>query len=62
MVIKSNNFIRFQLWKPLKLLDHKYSQTCNIIDTLVDNQIVDHSDVVGALPVGAAPTTSSYLT
>ena len=26
--------------------------------TLVDNKIVDHSDVVGASPVGAAPTTS----
>ena len=24
--------------------------------------MVDHSDVVGALPVGAAPTTSSYST
>ena len=26
--------------------------------TLVGNKIVDHSDVVGASPVGAAPTTS----
>ena len=24
------------------------------------NKIVDHSDVVGASPVGAAPTTSSF--
>ena len=30
--------------------------------TLGGNKIVDHSDVVGALPVGAAPTTSSFLT
>ena len=26
------------------------------------NNIVDHSDVVGASPVGAAPTTSSFST
>ena len=29
---------------------------------LLDNKIVDHSDVVGASPVGAAPTTSSFST
>ena len=28
----------------------------------MDNQIVDQSDVVGAAPVGAAPTTSSLPT
>ena len=38
----------------------KYYQTSNISDTLVDNKIVHHSDVVGALPVGTAPTTSSF--
>ena len=38
-----------------------YSQTSNIWYTL-DDKIVDHSDVVGALPVGAAPTTSSFWT
>ena len=27
-----------------------------------DNKIVDHSDVVGAAPVAAAPTTSSFST
>ena len=32
-----------------------------MIRTLIDNKIVDRSDVVGALPVGAAPTTSSFL-
>ena len=37
-----------------------YSQTSNIIHALVGNNIVDHSDVIGALPVGAAPTTSSF--
>ena len=30
--------------------------------TWVGNEIVDHSDVVGASPVGAAPTTSSFST
>ena len=29
--------------------------------TLVGNKIVDHSGVVGASPVGAVPTTSSFL-
>ena len=39
-----------------------YGQVSNIRCTLVDNNIVDHSDVVGASPVGAAPTTSSLST
>ena len=39
-----------------------YCQTSKINGTLVGNKIVDHSDVVGASPGGAAPTTSSFLT
>ena len=39
-----------------------YRQTSNINRTLVANKIVDHTDVVGASPVGAAPTTSSFST
>ena len=39
-----------------------YRQVSNIRRTLVRNIIVDHSDVVGASPVGAAPTTSSFST
>ena len=39
-----------------------YCQTFNIGHTLVGNKIVDHSDVVGAVPVGAAPSTSSFST
>ena len=39
-----------------------YHKTSNIRCTLVGNEIVDHSDVVGASPVGAAPTTSSFST
>ena len=37
-----------------------YRQTSNIRRTLAENKIGDHSDVVGASPVGAAPTTSSF--
>ena len=39
-----------------------YRQVYNIRHTLAGNKIVDHSDVVGAPPVGAAPTTSSFST
>ena len=37
-----------------------YRQTSNICRTITGNKIVDHSDVVGASLVGAAPTTSSF--
>ena len=39
-----------------------YRLLSKIRRTLVGNQIVDYSDVVGASPVGAAPTTSSFST
>ena len=39
-----------------------YLQTSNGSRTLVGNTIVDHSDVVGASPVGTAPTTPSFST
>ena len=39
-----------------------YRKTSNISRTLVGDKIVDHSDAVGASPVGAAPTTSSFST
>ena len=44
------------------LVKTSYRQVSNIRCTLVVNKIVDNSDVVGALPVGAAPTTSSLST
>ena len=44
------------------LLLNMYCQTSDIRGTLVGNEIVDHLDVVGALPVGTAQTTSSFLT
>ena len=37
----------------------EYRQYSNIRRTLVDNKIVDHSDVA---PTGDAPTTSSFST
>ena len=37
-------------------------QTSNISRALVGDEIVDHLDVVGASPVGAAPTASSFST
>ena len=42
--------------------DLNYRKTSNIRRTLVGNKIVNNSDVVGASPVGAAPTTSSFST
>ena len=39
-----------------------YRQVSNIRRTLVGNKIVDNEDVVGASPVGAAPTISSLST
>ena len=39
-----------------------YPKISNTRRTLVGNKIVDHSDVVGASPVGAAPTTSLFST
>ena len=39
-----------------------YCQTSNVSCTLVGNKIVDNSDEVEALPVGTAPTTSSFST
>ena len=43
-------------------INHMYRQVSNISRTLVGNKIVDHPDVAGASPVGAAPTTSSFST
>ena len=49
--------------QPIFLLGiSNYRKTSNIRRTLAGNKIVDHSDVVGASPVGAAPTTSSFST
>ena len=39
-----------------------YFQISNISRTSIGNKIYDNSEVVGASPVGAAPTTSSFST
>ena len=39
-----------------------YRKISNIRRTSVGDKIAYHSDVFGASPVGAAPTTSSFLT
>ena len=39
-----------------------YCENPNIRHTFVGIKIVGNSDVVGAAPVGAAPTTSSFST
>ena len=39
-----------------------YRKTSNISRNLASNKIADNSDVVGASPAGAAPTTSSFST
>ena len=41
---------------------NEYRQVSKIIRTVEGNKIVDHSDVVEASPVGAAPSTSSFST
>ena len=40
----------------------KFNQVINISHTLVDNKLIDHSDVVGASSVGAALITSLFST
>ena len=51
----------FSLWA-ISIPKMKYRKISNIRRTLVGKKTVDHSDVVGASPVGAAPTTSSFST
>ena len=50
----SHNGLHITIWL--------YRKISNISRILVVNEIVDHSDVVEASPVGAAPTTSSFST
>ena len=56
LIIQISNLITY-----FKLLS-SCRRVSNIRHILVGNKIVDHSDVVGASPVGAAPTTSSFST
>ena len=60
--IDSSVIIRLLLNKSQKKDHLWYHKISNIRRTLTCNKLVDHSDVVGASPVGAAPTTSSFST
>ena len=67
MGISSSNFMKIVRvllkYTQSKLIwNDKYRQVSNISSTLIGDEIVDHSDVVGASPVGAAPTTFSFST
>ena len=59
-------FMHHRAWKCERICqfggDSDYRQISNIRRTPTSNKTVDHSDVVGASPVGAAPTTSSFST
>ena len=44
----------------LIIIFYAYRQTSDINRAWVGNTILDHLDVVGASPVGTAPTTSSF--
>ena len=52
----------YHIIRHYRLTKPQYHTVSYISRTLVGNKIVDHSDVVGASPVGAAPTTSSFST
>ena len=62
--VKSSMTLRKQkiLTSQEPVYKYKYHQTSNIRRKLVGNIVVHNSDVVGASPVGAAPTTSSLIT
>ena len=48
-------------YKSSDILDHRdCHQISNIRHTVVGNKIVNHSNVVGASPIGVNPTTSSF--
>ena len=65
--MKKKNFLTSSqlsglLFAEILISTGEYRKTSNISHTFVGNKIVDNSDVVGASPVGAAPTTSSLST
>ena len=61
-VQKSSWYVCFCTRSQSSTIKPIYRKTSNISCTLVGKKIVDNSDVVGASPVGAAPTTSSFST
>ena len=59
-VVKFDKYI--MPWKFMGNAFCNYRETSNINHTLIGNKIVNNSDVVGASPVDAAPSTSSFST
>ena len=60
---QSNDILPKNMWYDYQsMCIETYRQVSDIRRILVGNSMVDHSDVVGASPVGAAPTTSSFST
>ena len=62
MQTKSKDEPLIYVWFLFVLCYMQYHQISNICYTLVGTEIGDHSDVAGASPVRAAPTTSSFST
>ena len=61
LMLKTGYFRRY--WYAEALLAHILSDNLKPLRrTFLGNEIVDHSDVVGASPVGATPTPSSFST
>ena len=58
----SEDSIHIDVYVIKRHVEYIYRKTSNIRRSLVGNKILDNSDVVGASPVGAAPTTSSFST
>ena len=61
-IYRKENIVWHQECYIERVLIMMYRQTSKIRRTLDGNKIVDHSDVVGASPVDATPTTSSLNT
>ena len=55
--------VELELWaKILSEVPLVWNSSSSTYEMPVGNEIVDNSDVVGASPVGAAPTSSSFST
>ena len=62
-IILDENEKHSKLLNQMKKITRKSAAIIHCIGrTLVDDKLVDHSDVVGLLPCGDAPTTSSFST